>query len=159
MSESGDEELDHRERKELGDAVYGDSDDEGDRAYRVPAARGKVTNADLMYDPGKDERDEAWVRRERLKYLPEDMIDSITSDATLACPGCFVTLCFDCQRHETYTGQYRAMFFRNCVVDRLQIVRSAEGDAFHPVRCESCNAEVAMLDEEGIAHFFDVIAR
>ena len=31
------------------------------------------------------------------------------SDAVLSCPCCFTPLCYDCQRHDVYLSQYRAM--------------------------------------------------
>ena len=38
------------------------------------------------------------------------------SDAILNCPACLTTLCLDCQRHELYHNQYRAMFVLNCSI-------------------------------------------
>jgi hypothetical protein len=40
-----------------------------------------------------------------------------SSDAILSCPRCFTTVCMDCQEHERYAGQYRAMFVMNIGVD------------------------------------------
>ena len=39
------------------------------------------------------------------------------SDAVLSCPRCFTTVCMDCQQHESYSNQYRAMFVMNIGVD------------------------------------------
>ncbi len=36
-----------------------------------------------------------------------------SSDAILSCPCCFQIVCMDCQRHERYTNQFRAMFVMN----------------------------------------------
>ena len=36
------------------------------------------------------------------------------SDAILSCPLCFTTLCIDCQQHDKYDNQFRAMFVMNC---------------------------------------------
>lgn len=36
-----------------------------------------------------------------------------SSDAVLSCPCCFQIVCMDCQRHERYTNQFRAMFVMN----------------------------------------------
>ena len=47
------------------------------------------------------------------------------TDAVLDCPCCLETLCFDCQRHEKYANQYRAMFVEHCFVDRTRVVRYA----------------------------------
>jgi hypothetical protein len=32
----------------------------------------------------------------------------------LSCPLCFTTVCIDCQQHELYETQFRAMFVMNC---------------------------------------------
>jgi len=39
------------------------------------------------------------------------------SDAVLSCPCCLNVVCMDCQAHEKYTNQYRAMFVMNIGVD------------------------------------------
>lgn len=38
------------------------------------------------------------------------------SDAVLSCPCCFQIVCMDCQQHERYTTQYRAMFVMGVAV-------------------------------------------
>jgi len=58
----------------------------------------------------KKKREEA-----KLKRLPN-------SDATLSCPGCITTLTMDCQKHEIYAHQYRAMFVSNCIVDTREVL-------------------------------------
>jgi hypothetical protein len=42
------------------------------------------------------------------------------SDAILSCPCCFTTVCMDCQQHERYTNQYRAMFVMNVTINQAQ---------------------------------------
>lgn len=39
-----------------------------------------------------------------------------SSDAVLACPCCFNIICMDCQRHERFKDQYRAMFVMGIMV-------------------------------------------
>lgn len=46
-----------------------------------------------------------------------------SSDAVLNCPACMTTLCLDCQRHEKYRTQYRAMFVMNCSVNKEEVLR------------------------------------
>lgn len=48
------------------------------------------------------------------------------TDAILNCPACMTTLCIDCQRHELYTNQYRAMFVMNCCIIRSEQLRYPE---------------------------------
>ncbi|XP_016347974.1 E2F-associated phosphoprotein-like, partial [Sinocyclocheilus anshuiensis] len=45
-----------------------------------------------------------------------------SSDAVLNCPACMTTLCLDCQRHERYRTQYRAMFVMNCTVNKEEVL-------------------------------------
>ena len=81
----------------------------------------------LFYDPVADDEDEKWAERKRNEYLclPSGRSTSsgisaakvTESDAVLNCPGCMTLLCMDCQRHEVYKTQYRAMFSFNCRVD------------------------------------------
>ena len=40
------------------------------------------------------------------------------SDADLNCPCCMTNVCYDCQRHEKFKTQYRAMFVFNCKVNQ-----------------------------------------
>lgn len=41
------------------------------------------------------------------------MLKPRNSDAILSCPCCFQIVCMDCQRHEQYSNQFRAMFVMN----------------------------------------------
>ena len=58
-----------------------------------------------LYDSEADDKDQEWMQKQR---------QGRHSDAILSCPGCLTTVCIDCQRHEFYTTQYRAMFTMNC---------------------------------------------
>ena len=49
--------------------------------------------------------------------LQKNLLKPRTSDAILSCPRCFTTVCMDCQQHETYANQFRAMFVMNIGVD------------------------------------------
>ncbi|XP_040825304.1 E2F-associated phosphoprotein isoform X2 [Ochotona curzoniae] len=180
------------------DDVYFDSDsEEEDRAgetkkkkkkrYRIP------TNDELLYDPEKDNRDQAWVDAQRRGYhgfglqRPRQQQQPVpNSDAVLNCPACMTTLCLDCQRHESYKTQYRAMFVMNCSVNKEEVLRykapenrkkwrgrkkmrSNQEDAvqqvetdveetYHPVLCSECSTEVAVFDKDEVFHFFNVLA-
>lgn len=57
-----------------------------------------------FYDRDLDDKDEAWVARQR---------GGRRSDAILSCPGCLTTVCIDCQQHAEKEGQFRAMFCIN----------------------------------------------
>ncbi|KAL3502289.1 hypothetical protein ACH5RR_036738 [Cinchona calisaya] len=117
-----------------------------------------------FYDPNLDEKDELWVQKKRKGH---------TSDAVLSCPACFTTLCLDCQRHEKYLTQYRAVFVVNCKIKNGQVSQpgtkrkrgrrhktSAEpevDDVVKPVCCLICSTEVGVIDEEEVYHFFNVL--
>ncbi|KAG0029412.1 hypothetical protein BGZ82_007965 [Podila clonocystis] len=117
----------------------------------------KISDADLLYDPDEDDRDENWL------------IKKIAGG------------------HEIYTHQYRAMFVEHCKTIESEVLRFAketkrgkqekaanssissselefkpsaddEPDAlYHPVVCEICNTKVALIDGDEVYHFFNVI--
>ncbi|XP_054825989.1 E2F-associated phosphoprotein [Eublepharis macularius] len=187
------------------DDIYFDSDSEEEdkvvsqevKKKRKHKQRRIPTNDELLYDPEEDKRDQEWVDRQRRRYhnirsaqtegkqakLP--VIPS--SDAVLNCPACMTTLCLDCQRHETYRTQYRAMFVMNCTVIKEEILKykgplnkktkrvhkkikqsiesvaglekqEEEEEIYHPVKCTECSTEVAVLDKDEVFHFFNVLA-
>jgi hypothetical protein len=146
-------------------------------------SRKVVTNDDLFYDPDKDDDDQVWVDSVRQSYhQPGQGQDESapaklpSSDAVLNCPACFTVLCLDCQRHEVYNTQYRAMFVVNCTVNTEQKLkfpvkgkgkkgRGGKGKMvtdpnsdYHPVMCDNCKTEVAMYDQDEVYHFFNVVA-
>ncbi|CAL8099733.1 unnamed protein product [Orchesella dallaii] len=112
---------------------------------------------------------------------PNTEIQLPTTDAILNCPACFTTVCHDCQRHEVYVGQYRAMFVMNCLINTNETLTVPEKppkkyrkrkkgteipgftpcsstDVFNPVMCKVCKTQVAMYDSDEIYHFFNVLA-
>ncbi|KAI4373138.1 hypothetical protein MLD38_011297 [Melastoma candidum] len=131
-----------------------------------------------FYDPDLDCKDERWIDKKRRGR---------TTDAVLSCPGCFTTLCLECQRHEKYLTQYRAIFVVNCEVVLDKAYRQsndlssrgkkrgrsqtaskgkdtaaataavAEQETLRPVRCSVCSTEVGVMDEEEIYHFYSVL--
>lgn len=112
-----------------------------------------MRNSEALYDSNIDEEDAKWVSKEiRDPSLP--------TDAVLNCAGCFTTLCYQCQRHESYHNQWRATHVMNVVVDRSQQLSMGEkGDTatFFGVTCEVCKAEVAVLDKDEVYHLFNVV--
>lgn len=180
------------------DDIYFDSDSEDeDKTAQVTKRKKKkrhriLTNDELLYDPEKDNRDQAWVDARRRGYhgfgiqRPRQQQPVPNSDAVLNCPACMTTLCLDCQRHESYKTQYRAMFVMNCSVNKEEILRykapenrkkkrghkkmrashedaakQAEadvGEIYHSVMCTECSTEVAVYDKDEVFHFFNVLA-
>ncbi|XP_054153536.1 E2F-associated phosphoprotein-like [Oppia nitens] len=131
-------------------------------------------NDELLYDPKADENDQKWVDNHRLVATTRTEKGTVgKSDATLNCPACLTLLCHDCQRHDIYRTQYRAMFVYNCRInftERLQfkdkqqnkrkskVERSRKTDDYYPVFCNICNTRVAVYDNDEVYHFFSVLA-
>ncbi|AWP15954.1 putative E2F-associated phosphoprotein, partial [Scophthalmus maximus] len=122
------------------DSIYFDSDSDEENKPSSSTGRRRrqrviPTNDELLYDPDEDDRDQAWVDAKRRMYngrkRPAGASQSRTrraqalpsSDAVLNCPACMTTLCLDCQRHEKYRTQYRAMFVMNCTVKIDEVLR------------------------------------
>lgn len=91
------------------------SDSSEDEEDNRDAAKQPKSNDDLLYDPDADDEDEKWAQEQRQGHV---------TDAILSCPGCFTTLCIDCQQHAHYHTQYRAMITMNCEVNTEQPMQS-----------------------------------
>ncbi|KAF9159284.1 hypothetical protein DFQ26_006736 [Actinomortierella ambigua] len=73
------------------------------------------SNDQLLYDPEQDELDQEWLFDKIAGHRPKGTKrEDIWTDAILVCPMCWTTLCYDCQQHEFYPHQFRAMFVENC---------------------------------------------
>uniref|UniRef100_F6YLL6 E2F-associated phosphoprotein n=1 Tax=Ciona intestinalis TaxID=7719 RepID=F6YLL6_CIOIN len=171
------------------DNVYFDSDEETAESERGKEKKKVVSNADLFYDPQADDDDQIWInkQKERGKIQKSKSESSRKPNQKespqLSCPACMATVCLDCQRHDTYQNQYRAMFVLNCTVHKDEVlhykgpkkkvfkrhkryVRSTDAetnqqstnDSYHPVKCETCKTEIAVYDKDDVFHFFNVIA-
>uniref|UniRef100_A0A8C5QZH7 E2F associated phosphoprotein n=1 Tax=Leptobrachium leishanense TaxID=445787 RepID=A0A8C5QZH7_9ANUR len=177
------------------DDVYFDSEseDESKESLQGTARKRKkkhavLSNDELLYDPHEDDRDQEWVNTRRRGYrnMRNPKHQALpNSDAILNCPACMTTLCLDCQRHESYKTQYRAMFVMNCSVSKEEVLRfpeqppskhrrrdrkkrkgpsmdseppSTSAEMYHPVKCTECSTEVAVYDKDEVYHFFNVIA-
>ncbi|KAK3747137.1 hypothetical protein QZH41_015126, partial [Actinostola sp. cb2023] len=115
---------------------FSSGSEDGDLVGGVPSKskqrRKVLSNDELFYDPNMDDNDEKWVTKQRqMNSIIEkskknkaqsnlksnrDVSKPPSSDAILSCPACLTMLCIDCQRHDTYKNQYRAMFVMNCSV-------------------------------------------
>ncbi|KAF9546478.1 hypothetical protein EC957_009691 [Mortierella hygrophila] len=171
---------------------------------RINKKHATISDADLLYDPDEDDRDENWlIKKISANRPPGCRPEDIWTDAILSCPMCLTQLCFDCQQHETYTHQFRAMFVEHCRVvenERLRfpnvpkkannhnkskkasksgssLSTSLQGSTaaqsevqefkpsvyddqdavYNPVVCEICNTKVALMDQDEVFHFFNII--
>ena len=125
-----------------------DSDEEVTSTDKKKVKHPVLSNDDLLYDPDMDDQDQKWVDNQRQRYQPtvpllsealpprgktDKTITTGTnhpnkpkrlpnSDAVLNCPACMTLLCLDCQRHEKFKSQYRAMFVVNCNVEKTEVL-------------------------------------
>ncbi|OAF67770.1 Checkpoint protein HUS1 [Intoshia linei] len=116
-----------------------------------------------FFDDNIDTENSKWITENRTNTIPSNSI----SDGVLSCPMCMTTLCYDCQRHEIYQNQYRAMFVYNCDLknDKIPIEKIESQDTkdtqdssiFQYVMCECCDCHVAYYDKNQVYHFFNVI--
>jgi hypothetical protein len=145
-----------------------DTDEEEEEEY-------KYKGPDDLFDAQADAKDEAFYSARS----PE------TSDAVLSCPQCFRVVCMDCQQHERYENQYRAMFVMGITVDwndnnrlryddaRQGLIRTGTGSTrtgskestgtggewYYAVSCANCQTQVAALDmKDEVYHFFGCVA-
>jgi hypothetical protein len=181
--------------------IFDETDEEETAMYRMDPSN--PANKDDLYDANLDEEDEVYVYKhlrggvqENLKILSQQqqqqqqqqdtktikVYKPRTSDAVLSCPCCFNIVCMDCQRHQQYLNQFRAMFVMGIsvdwhsrlVYDEVQQVlvpkpelpnqqvppeetdflrHDAEGEYFS-VLCANCQTQVAALDmNEELYHF------
>mmetsp|Transcript_71451 Transcript_71451/g.170930 ORF Transcript_71451/g.170930 Transcript_71451/m.170930 type:complete len:208 (+) Transcript_71451:34-657(+) len=114
-------------------------------------------SADPLHDPEADNNDQNWVAE---KLMQPDEFNNRATDAVLNCPGCFTPLCYQCQKHNQFANQWRAVEVRNCTVDRSAALKPQKGDPskYFPVRCDVCSAEVGLLDTDEVYHLFHVLA-
>jgi len=164
--------------KKKPDDDLSDSDSEDEIAYAPRIKGNDQEETDLLYDPDADDEDARYAEAKRVRVTGQQGKGgkkAVNSDAVLNCPACFTLLCVDCQRHDLYDNQFRAMFVENVSVlydQRLRFPLSKSGrkrkgdrhsgppdadEVFHPVRCVHCSTEVAMFDQQEIYHFFNVI--
>ncbi|CAI5446057.1 unnamed protein product [Caenorhabditis angaria] len=84
-------------------------------------------NDELFYDDEEDDENEKWVKEKRKEMRGSDGPAMNEADGVLSCPGCMVELTRDCQRHEVYKTQYRAMFVSNCQIDDQKMMVEKSG--------------------------------
>ncbi|KMZ75246.1 E2F-associated phosphoprotein [Zostera marina] len=104
-----------------------------------------------FYDSNLDDRDEVWVHKRR---------KDVTTDAVLSCPACLNMVCIDCQRHEKYVTQYRAMFVFNCKIKEIEVKHAENAkpeELLWPVCCAVCDTKLGVFDQDEVYHFFDVL--
>ncbi|KAJ2851671.1 hypothetical protein GGI22_005243 [Coemansia erecta] len=119
------------------------------------------------YDEEADQQDSAWMD----KHHPG------ATDAVLSCPACFTQICFVCQAHARYSGQFRALSVVHCLltdekfafgkknkssplepVDEGAAAQADPRNVFRAVVCAECGTKVGVMDHENVYHLFHVLA-
>jgi len=110
----------------------------------------KYQEQDALFAENEDEVDEKWVKKQ---WKKQGLQEGETSDAFLSCPCCFTMVCMNCQRHEQYPGQYRAMFVTNCTEDEDGEKEGGE----KCVKCENCDYQIGVVNAEGVYTLYEVL--
>ena len=110
------------------DPLYNPNGDDEDEAYVYKHLRGGIEEnvtirSNKNQGQGQDPQNQHHPQnhnqhQQRTQELEQaKMLKPRNSDGILSCPCCFQIVCMDCQKHEKYTNQYRAMFVMNIGVD------------------------------------------
>lgn len=103
----------------------------------------KYSEPDPLYNEKADEEDEKWMTKHfpsmcisnshasSLQIPDQISADKGKSDARLSCPYCFTLLCTECQRHQTYWNQFRAVFVKNCNVLKQKEIKYRTDESMH----------------------------
>uniref|UniRef100_A0A915AIZ3 E2F-associated phosphoprotein n=1 Tax=Parascaris univalens TaxID=6257 RepID=A0A915AIZ3_PARUN len=118
------------------------------------AMKGKEEEMEF-YDANEDDDNEQWVRehRRRLGLFNDETKgqkagasfaaqeeEGDDTDAVLSCPACMTLLTRQCQRHQIYRNQYRAMFVENCKIVIEETVFMPEGGKKKRKDMKKCEA-------------------
>ena len=120
----------------------------------------KFEKEDEYFDNALDDEDEAILNQHRSAATTTGATATAAypqSDAQLSCPACFDTLCIECQQHEKYSRQYRAISVMNVAVSARKH-QDAQGAVLQHVSCQHCGTQVGVLDSDEIYHFYHVLA-
>ena len=143
-SSSGDasSEDDSDDKERFASSSSDDDDDDDERANTAE----KEKEEELFYDSNLDDKDEKFIRKRN------------NTDAILSCPACFSTVCTQCQQHLTFDLQYRAIESFGTKISTSEVLKDKRSSfKGRKVVCEACEETVAIIDEENVYHFFNVI--
>jgi len=100
------------------DELYDDNLDDEDEAYVYRNMRGGLQETVMVRQEENAESSPTQLSvQENATARPMKMLKPRGSDAVLSCPCCFNIVCMDCQRHQRYLNQFRAMFVMGITVD------------------------------------------
>ena len=112
----------------LPDELYGHALDDQDEAWVYQNLRSgmveptRVIMKDRQCNNNNNNNNNVMMQQQQQQQQQQQhalimLMKPRTSDAVLSCPCCFTICCMDCQQHERYATQFRAMFVMNITVD------------------------------------------
>ncbi|KAK2500782.1 hypothetical protein MC885_000756 [Smutsia gigantea] len=143
------------------DDIYFDSDSEDeDKATEVTKKKKKKrhripTNDELLYDPEKDNRDQAWVDAQRRGHESYK-----TQYRAMFVMNCSVNK-EEILRYKTPENRKKRRGHKKMRPnheDAAEQAETEEEEIYHPVMCTECSTEVAVYDKDEVFHFFNVLA-
>ncbi|XP_073067470.1 E2F-associated phosphoprotein isoform X5 [Manis javanica] len=143
------------------DDIYFDSDSEDeDKATEVTKKKKKErhripTNEELLYDPEKDNRDQAWVDAQRRGHESYK-----TQYRAMFVMNCSVNK-EEILRYKTPEKRKKRRGYKKMRPNHEDTAEQAETEGeeiYHPVMCTECSTEVAVYDKDEVFHFFNVLA-
>ncbi|XP_006732294.1 E2F-associated phosphoprotein [Leptonychotes weddellii] len=143
------------------DDIYFDSDSEDeDKTAQVTKKKKKnrhriPTNDELLYDPEKDSRDQAWVDAQRRGHESYK-----TQYRAMFVMNCSVNkeevLRYKIPENRKKRRGHKKM--RSNHEDAAEQAEAQVEEIYHPVMCTECSTEVAVYDKDEVFHFFNVLA-
>lgn len=137
------------------DELYDPDGDEQDEVYVYKNLRGGVTETieiqrtipNTTNTSGDGSSTNTPNNPNRLSTERLQALKPRHSDAVLQCPCCFEIICMDCQQHDKYADQFRAMFVMNIAVHWDHVLK------FDPVvqglvRCTAASDNKPMLSDD-----------
>ncbi|XP_051833982.1 E2F-associated phosphoprotein isoform X2 [Antechinus flavipes] len=118
------------------------------KQYRIP------TNDELLYDPEKDNRDQAWVDAQRRGHEYYK-----TQYRAMFVMNCSVNR-EEVLRYKSPMNKKKRWGHKKMKSDDEDdsTVQPENVEVYHPVKCTECSTEVAVFDKNEIFHFFNVLA-
>eukprot|EP01117_Protostelium_nocturnum_P007577 TRINITY_DN2713_c0_g1_i1.p1 TRINITY_DN2713_c0_g1~~TRINITY_DN2713_c0_g1_i1.p1 ORF type:complete len:244 (+),score=78.06 TRINITY_DN2713_c0_g1_i1:299-1030(+) len=109
---------------------YGSSSSDDDEPFDIDDKMNEddIKDKDELYNSKADDRDAKWMEK-LTKHLKGT---ERKSDAILTCASCFTFISADCQRHSSHANQFRAMFVRNCRVNKEEEIRYRKNEEIVP---------------------------
>ncbi|XP_036209256.1 E2F-associated phosphoprotein isoform X3 [Myotis myotis] len=143
------------------DDIYFDSDSEDeDKTTQVTKRKKKkrhriLTNDELLYDPEKDNRDQAWVDARRRGHESYK-----TQYRAMFVMNCSVNK-EEVLRYKTPENRKKKRGHKKMRANHEDAAEQTDTEVeeiYHPVMCTECSTEVAVYDKDEVFHFFNVLA-